>query len=397
MSLAVMACIVAKAESSVAKAESSVAKAKSLNFSGSPALRLPRQVLLLLACSLLLLLSQPSPASQVSDLYQVTVPVSGQGSNDRSRATSRAMSEVLVKVTGQRQTLSDPAIKSALQKATSYLQGYSYRRDEVDGQRQLMLVTRFDDKAITRLLRDNGLGIWGGNRSTTLMWLAVDEAGRRQIQSSGRSTRLSENIDQVFNQRALPLIFPVMDFEDNLAISAVDVWGLFSSKLTEASTRYGSESILGGRLSVSETDKGERYNGRLVLLFRNQRFDASIEDLSAKGVALAMADLVGNTLSRHYAVTAGNGDNPILRIDGTGTTRAYAGAIAYVEGLTAVRKVMVKRVSGDQLELELTIDGTVEQLSDSIALGRRLQKVESDGQPVAGSGEGYLHYRWRGR
>ncbi|UYM16837.1 DUF2066 domain-containing protein [Endozoicomonas euniceicola] len=388
MSLAVMACC-------VAKAKSNVAKAKSLKFSEKTTLWLPRQGLLLLACSLLFLLPQLSMASQVNDLYQVEVPVSGQDSDDRRQATFRAMSEVLVRVTGQRQTLSNPAVKRALQKATNYLQGYSYHRDEVDGQRQLMLVTQFNDKAITRLLRDNGLGIWGENRSTTLMWLAVDDGGRRQIQSSGKSTELSENIGQVFDHRALPLIFPVMDFDDNLTISAVDVWGLFSSKLTEASVRYGSESILGGRLSVSKTEKGERYNGRLVLLFRNQRYDASIEALSARGVALAMADLVGNTLSRHYAVTAGSSENPIMRIDGTGTTKAYAGAIAYVEGLTAVRNVMVKRVSGDQLELELTIDGTVAQLSDSIALERQLQKVEPNRQPVGG--ESYLHYRWRGR
>ena len=229
------------------------------------------------------------------------------------------------------------------------------------------------------------------------MWLAIDEGGRRQIQSSSRSTALTENMEQAFDHRALPLIFPVMDFEDNLVISAVDVWGLFSSKLMEASVRYGSESVLGGRLSVRKTEKGERYNGRLVLLFRNQRFDANIEDLSARGVALAMADLVGNTLSRHYAVTSGSSENPILRIDGAGTTKAYAGAIAYVEGLTAVRDVMVKRVIGDQLELELTIDGTVDQLSDSIALERRLQRIESDVQPVTGSGQSYLHYRWRGR
>ena len=372
---------------------------KGLKFSGSPVLKVSRQTWTLMACLLLsaMLMPVPSQASRISDLYQVEVPVDGQGSSDRSRATSKAMSEVLVKVTGQRQTLSNPAVKSALRKATSYLQGYSYRRDEVDGQRQLMLVTRFDDKAITRLLRDNGLGIWGGNRSTTLMWLAIDEGRHRQIQSSGRPSPLSESIDQVFEQRALPMIFPVMDFDDNRAISAVDVWGLFSSKLTEASSRYGSESILGGRLSVTRTDKGERYNGRLMLLFRHQRFDASIDDLSAKGVALAMADLVGNTLSRHYAVTAGSSENPVLRIDGTGTTGAYASAIAYVEGLTAVRKVMVKRVLGDQLELELTIDGTVDQLSDSIALERRLQRVESDVQLVTDSGESYLHYRWRGR
>ena len=351
---------------------------------------------LLLAC--LMLLSPMVTAAKVSDLYQVDVPVNGQERTERDQAVSRAMSEVLVRVTGQRKALAHPAIKAELKRATNYLQGYSYSREEKGGQKQLLLMTSFDEQAITRLLREKGLAIWGGNRPTTLIWLAIQDGTRREIQGSGSNTALQGKINKVLDQRALPVIFPVMDFEDNLAISAVDVWGLFSSKLSSASSRYGSESVLGGRLAVKDTAAGRRYNGRLVLLFRNQRFDANIENLSAGGVALAMADLVGTTLSGHYAVTSGDGSAKlVLVISDISDTRAYAGAIAYVEGLTAVREATVRKVAGNQLELELTIDGTVDQLSDSIALERRLQQVASDIKPVSGSGQRYLHYRWQGR
>lgn len=356
----------------------------------------PGGLVLLLTC--LLLLSPLASATQVRDLYQVEVPVSGQGKDERDKAVSRAMSEVLVRVTGQRKTLSHPEIKTGLQRATSFLQGYSYRREEVDGQRQLILLVGFNERAITLLLRENGIGIWGENRSTTLMWLAVQQGKDREIQGSGTNSELRREIDSVFGHRALPVIFPVMDFEDNLVISAVDVWGLFSSKLTQASVRYGSESVLGGRLAMSETAKGKRYNGRLVLLFRHQRFEANIDGLSAEGVALALADLVGTTLSGHYAVTFGSGsEKPVLVVEDIDDTKAYAGVIAYVESLTAVRNVTVRKVSGSKLELELTIDGTVGQLSDSIALERRLRRVSADVKPASGTGQDYLHFRWSGR
>ena len=351
-------------------------------------------LVLLLAC--LLLLSSVVFATQVRDLYQVEVSVSGQGKTERDKAASRAMSEVLIRVTGQRKTLSHPAIKTELKRATSFLQGYSYRREEVDGKRQLILMTSFDEQAIIRLLRANGLGVWGDNRSTTLMWLAVQQGSRREIQGSGTHSELQRQINRVFEQRALPVIFPMMDFEDNLLVSAVDIWGLFSSKLTEASARYGSESVLGGRMTMTGTVKGKRYNGRLMLLFRNQRFDANIDDLSAEGVALALADLVGTTLSGHYAVTSGSSEKPVLVIDNVADTKAYAGVIAYVERLTAVRDVAVRKVAGSTLELELNIDGTVEQLSDSIALERRLQRENSNVQPVSGSDQDYLYYGWQG-
>ena len=350
--------------------------------------------LVVLKFCLLALWAQTAPAAQVSSLYRVGVPVSSQAEVERQQAMNRGMAEVLVKVTGQRQVLSEPAVKAALRKATTYVRGFGYKREDTEKGRQLLLDVSFDETAVTRLLRENGLGIWGENRPATLAWLAVEKEGRRSILRSGINSGVQQEMNKVFEHRALPLIFPLMDFEDEMSVSPVDIWGLFSDKLRNASQRYGSESVLGGRLTVSTGDNGDRYNGRLMLIFRNQRYDAEVTDLGPEGLSQAMADLVGNTLSRHYGVTSGiQNENPVMSVDGVLSTRDYARVVSYLEGLTAVRNVSVRKLSGTRIELELFIDGTVSQLVDSIALERKLVKASGESYLPAG----LLSYHWRGR
>ena len=333
------------------------------------------------------LLSFQLSAAQMPELYRVGVPVSSQGGEVRDQAMKRALSEVLVKVTGQRSTLSNPGVKQSLKKASALVQSFGYERRDTDTGQQLFLQVRFDEAAVNRLLRDNGLGIWDSNRPDTIVWLAIEKQGNRQILREVAGSPLVSDLKRVMAARSLPLTFPLMDFEDSTTISDVDVWGLFSDKLSQASVRYGSEAVLAGRLS----EAGGRFNGRIVLLFRNQRFDATVTDLSAEGLALAIADLTGNTLSRHYAVLSGGSSvNPVLEVDGIASTRDYAGVVNYLKGLTAVRDVTAIKVSGNKIELELVIDGTLSQLSDAIALGRNLRATGEDEINQT------LKYRWLG-
>ncbi|WP_257274952.1 DUF2066 domain-containing protein [Endozoicomonas sp. SESOKO4] len=327
-------------------------------------------------------------AAQMSGLYRVGIPVSSQGSEEREAGIKRALSEVLVKVTGQRSTLNNKGVVQSLRNASALVQSFSYERlDTVSGE-QLLLQVSFDEAAVNRLLRQNGLGIWGSSRPDTIVWLAIERQGERQILKEVPDSPLVSDLERVMAARSLPLTIPLMDFEDSATISDVDVWGLFSGKLVQASARYGSEAILGGgRLSEIRG----RYNGRMVLIFRNQQFDATVTDLSAEGLALAIADLIGNSLSRHYAVLSGGSSvNPMLEVEGIASTQDYAGLIKYLKGLTAVRDVMAVKVGGNKIQLELLIDGTLSQLSDAIALGRKMRAMGAD------EANKTLKYRWLG-
>ena len=341
--------------------------------------------------SLLLLMGLSSSvlAAKVANLYKQEIPINSQGEQERQDAMGQALTNVLIKVTGQRDALNLPAVQAAMRNPAPYVQSYSYHRDEQDKQRRQFLQVNLDRTAVNRLLRESDVAIWGTNRPTTLMWLAVEDKGERQILSS--SSELPKVMEGHFETRGIPVIPPLLDFEDSLNVSAVDVWGLFTDRLESASRRYGAEAILAGRLLKN----GERYTGRLTLLFRGERYQANVNDMVAAGVAGMASDLVAKNLARHYAVTAGEiSDKPMLVIENVNTVEDYAALTDYLDKLTAVRKVSVHKISGSVIELELSIDGSVAQLSDALALGRALKTMPIPIDTAEPERQRRLYYRW---
>ena len=331
-------------------------------------------------------------AQQVPGLYKAEVPIESQSGSMEKEAMGQALEDVLVKVTGETRSLANSALKKAVSQPDQYVKGYSYRRDNINA-RQLYLQVTFVTEAVNRLLREAGLAIWGGNRPTTLLLLAIDQGRGRTIQRDNSSNPLVHRLEQRFNARSLPLVFPLMDFEDSQTFSPVDVWGFFTDKLTPASDRYGAGAILAGRLS----ENNGIYNGRLALVFRGQRQEESeVTGLTVDQLSLVAADLVGSTLSSHYAVASlDSQESTRLLIEQVKSAKAYSDLLSYLEKLTAVRSVKVRRVAGTTIELELSIDGHSGQLADTIALGRRLQRLKNaKAEPLAGTAQGELHYRW---
>ena len=321
-------------------------------------------------------------AAMVKDLYSQDIPVAGQGFQERAQAMTQAFSQVLVKVTGQPEVLDNKVVREALAKPKTYIRKFGFHTDETATQRQQYFEVTFDEQSVKRLLRRAGVAIWGQNRPSTLVWLAIEKAGKRGIISA--SANLPGVFYQHFGARGLPVLFPLMDFEDEASISAVDIWGGFSSKLQEASRRYGTQSILSGRLSA----QNDHYTGRLNLIFRGVSQSVAINNLDASGVARLASDLVGKTLSAHYAIDASDASAKTrLVVENITNAQRYAELNKYLQRVTAIRDLQVHKVSGSNIELELIIDGSESQLADALALDRSLQ-------PVAGSTAVKMIYRW---
>ena len=339
-------------------------------------------ILFIILLLVMVCFSKQASSIQVSSLYEVAVPVTSQMNDERNTAITKAFLKVLVKVTGQH----NPKIQEILKKASDYVQSFSYENHIFIEKTQLFLKIRFDESAINRLLRENNLGIWSANRSDTIIWLVIEEMDMRSIQNKTSSSEFIIHLKEIMVERSLPLTFPIMDFEDNLTISTIDICEFFKEKLIKASIRYGSDAILAGCLSVNNS----QYNGRVVLLFNNQHFDIIIVDFSAQQLAVVIADLIGNTLSEHYAVYSGYSGsmNPVVEVSNVNTLQDYAGVINYLYELTAIQDVIVTKINGTSLKLELVIDGTLNQLLDAIVLGCQFQPV------IQNKFDKILQYQW---
>ena len=346
--------------------------------------------------------SGPAGAIEVPLLYQGVVPVASRDSErERQRAFVDALRQVLLKVTGDSDIYAQPQIRRALANADDYVDTWSYRSvtavttaEAPAAAQGIELSVTFFEPEVLSLLDSAGIPLWPRNRPYTLVWLVVqEELGDRRI--VGSSSRDHQDILALLEggagRRGLPVLLPILDFEDLRAVSANDVWEMDTDKLLAASARYQSESVLVVRLF--KTVAGEVL-GKSNYLFRNQVFELESYEESAQTFMENSIALAADELSAYYAVLLSGTDSSMevnLTVSGVESAEDYAGLMNYVRQLTDVNSQRIVRVKGQTIELKLVTGGQLRQLVETIALNRNLQPA---GELVRDDNQVYMSYRW---
>ena len=380
-----------------------------------------------------LLLFSNAHGLPVAGIYSERVPVANESDAERSQAFKNALRIVLVRATGEQRYLSHPAVLEALENAQSYVEAIRYFSETVvpasssrengpqqalpeatvqpsvvensDGlmldpvqQRQVPPTTieqrfievEFSSVLIERMLADAQMPLWDSNRPSVLIWMALqDESGNRSLMTSDINNDIVDHIKGFADARGLPVLFPVLDFEDRRNLSEDLVWRLDEQAIRTVSLRYGADSILTGRLHFTSS-------GELVGLWQFQfqgdteTFDGFSTDL--EGYLNAPLERITARLAQYFAILpdADLSASVILRVDGISDLQDYSALMAYVGGLGLVDSVATSQVAAEQLDLRLGLVGDPQQLYELIALDRDLLPIESS---MAVS-SGFLHYRW---
>lgn len=199
---------------------------------------------------LLSLTALHATASSTININTGKVAVDDRGSRTQRAATREALSQLLVKLTGQGDISSYQALQAISDDANRYLRAYRYT--EENG--QLYFVAEFERQQIESVLIRERLPIWGNRRPDALLWLAVeDENGERRIVDDGQLNDFSVTARLQAEARGVPLTLPLMDLDDALRINAYDVWGLFPRQLNQAAARYNVDFVLGARIYRNRT------------------------------------------------------------------------------------------------------------------------------------------------
>lgn len=362
---------------------------------------------------------------QVTDLYVHQVAVSNESDSERSRAFGEALSAVIIKVTGERRWLLHPTIERALDNAQDYVEAISYiseaielvqeasaapqqNRDsrntqnnaggalvntpnllqEVSEQRYINV--NFAAELIDQLLTDADIPVWDSNRPSVLVWMALQtEFGERRLLTTDNQPEIIRYMQDFALERGLPIIFPVLDFEDRQSLNEDQLWNLEESAIELASIRYGADSILSGRLHFTA---GGELVGLWKFIFQDEAdvFDGFDQDL--QGYLYEPLDRVTNKLSSYFAIVPEESTEQFvrLRIEGINNLTAYSALLSYVSNLGLVQSVAAVELDGERLELELGLVGDVVQLYELIALDRDLLPIESS----LSRSDSLLHYRW---
>ena len=362
---------------------------------------------------------------QVTDLYVHQVAVSNESDSERSRAFGEALSAVIIKVTGERRWLLHPTIERALDNAQDYVEAISYiseaielvqeasaapqqNRDsrntqdnaggalvntpnllqEVSEQRYINV--NFAAELIDQLLTDADIPVWDSNRPSVLVWMALQtESGERRLLTADNQPEIIRYMQDFALERGLPIIFPVLDFEDRQSLNEDQLWNLEESVIELASIRYGADSILSGRLHFTA---GGELVGLWKFIFQDEAdvFDGFDQDL--QGYLYEPLDRVTNKLSSYFAIVPEEFTEQFVRltIEGINNLTAYSALLSYVSNLGLVQSVAAAELDGERLELELGLVGDVVQLYELIALDRDLLPIESS----FARSDSLLHYRW---
>jgi uncharacterized protein len=325
---------------------------------------------------LLATVASVSQAAEVQNMYEVQVPVTDQNQETRQAAFALGFAEVLVRVSGS-STL--PAIN--MTQASSYVQQYRYVPVEkpeiavpVKAGEPVMthnVWLRFDEAAIKKLLRSNGLSVWGSQRPDVLVWLAVRDGPSRYILGRNDVSPIRDAVAAQGVRRGIPLIWPLYDDKESKKVAFTDVWGGFFEQVSQASQRYNATAILIGRMDWQKK-AGWQIDWSLLQDGKQlnwQQRSTELPVLMAGGI-----NPVADLLAARFAVI----ENPTgvasltLQVNGVTGAEAYTQVEQYLRSLALVRQVFATNISPGQVQFRLDINGGEADLRRIIALERTL-------------------------
>ncbi|MBU2704718.1 DUF2066 domain-containing protein [Zooshikella marina] len=405
-----------------------------------------RQLTFILTSFLLLISLVATTASAASDLYQAKVLVRSTAEQDEGMR--EGLIRVLQKVSGQEGIADIPGIAEAINTPDMYIVQFGFEStDETtlssDGVEvsAKQMVMQFDKKAIERLLKDHSISVWQPTeRPNTLVWLIQSASGERtQLGESDRQHPLLQALTKEAKQKAMPLMWPLLDLEDAAALDEVDMWGLYADTIRTASQRYNPGAILAARVYA----EGEQtYSGRWLLLAEQTQKSKSFsklsaDELAAMGVKLAASfytsniqdtadgsDAIdnveqpkANTTDVGQIPAATNSDDgsatdnsvastttlPVpmatshdvrLAVDGVEGIDAFADINQLLKNLTEVKAVHLVKVSGAMVvfDIDLKDNRTKEKLVARLNRESKLSIL-----PQQAGGDRFVQYQWVGQ
>ncbi|MDH5259135.1 MAG: DUF2066 domain-containing protein, partial [Gammaproteobacteria bacterium] len=225
-------------------------------------------------------------ADIVGHLYEVEVPVEGQGREERTYVAREALKEILVRISGRNEAAALADDELLVPRPTRFMQQFRYRKfnsneiipeNPVDGAKPYTqkLWLRFTEKAVAKFLREQGLPVWGKTRPATLVWLVVDDQKQRILVGNSTQHISRTHIEQEATKKGLPFRLPLLDLADQSKVQVTDVWGNFEDTILDASKRYQTEAVLVGRIYLSFA---KIWNTRWSLYSDGQRYDWEVSN-----------------------------------------------------------------------------------------------------------------------
>jgi hypothetical protein len=319
-------------------------------------------------------------------LYATEVQVNSQGEAERNAAFSRALADVLAKLSGDRGAAARPGVGRELRRAKDYVDGYDYRQDEgvsASGapSYSTTLVVRFRQDDVDGLAAALGLPVWPEPRPKPVLWLAIDDGSGPRLVALAQNG-VARSVLQRAKQRGYSLGLPSGSAAEQAAVGAI--WRGDTGAIARLSSRYSPPMQLVGKLYRSEggwkADWTFVDHGRVLSNWSTSEGDA-------RRAMAGGADGAADALVKRYAKVVSVGAAGRYRVTFVGIDDGadYVRLSALLQGMSVVRGFTPLRETPDGLEVEIDLlsglPGFRRMADDAV-----LQEVGSPGgEPQAGA------------
>ena len=307
-------------------------------------------------------------------LYSDTVTVADQTNQVRNAAFATALSDVLIKTSGNLTIATNPNIASALKQAPQWVQSYHYSSQN----NQLQLVVQFDPEQINQLLTNNKQALWEGARPQTLVWLGVINQGKTQLLGTDSTSPLPTAIINDGARNGLPLVFPLIDLQDLSTISFDNLVHYQPDVVRKASARYTHDNVLLVAITTPAT-KTDTWQANWTLLQKGAKTDwqttATDENsLITEGMQQFSEHIFAQQASQPTVAVADN--VAIITVYGIKSINDYSAVNDYLQQLNLIQSLTVATMAADHVIFNVTLNGTAQALNNAVTAGHLLTPAE---------------------
>ncbi len=295
----------------------------------------------------------------VTDLLAATVPVADQSDTERERGFRAGLSQVVVKLTGQRAVLVDPGVAQLVATAPQLVERYNYVQTPVSVQAPvsapspevpdaagLLLHVSYSAPAVDAALRGLRLPLWPAQRPQLLLLASGRDAD---------SAAAIEVARRVLAERGVPVVEPLWDLADRRAIGATDA-NFDTARIEALAHRYGVRHWLAlDPVTGTGTDV---IRGRWRLGGAGAPISATpTADSLAHWVEASVGDAVDRLAASLAYLPQSGAASQTLAIEDVHSYDAYRAVLETLKAMEFVRGVEVTAMAAGRLNLELQLDG----------------------------------------
>jgi hypothetical protein len=338
----------------------------------------------LFALGLLLQPAQPVRAAvEITQLYQARVAVASQATQERTRALQQALSQTLLRISGDDQLLLHPLVLQALRNVPEYLMQYGYQQLPD----QLQLWVQFDQDKINQLIQSAESGIWSNLRPELLVWLVrEDERLQRQLLGSDEASELVMQLRTTAQQRGLPLKLPLLDLNDSMAISPIDVWGRFDDALSFASARYPHDGVIVARIYQADPILNAGYwVADWTLQLGDIRWRGEVTSVDQQQLGALLVAQVSRELAQRYRISSSATElnQWQMTVHDLSSLPQVIGAEQLLASLPSVDQVQLIGFGNTTAVFLMSLQADPNSIVQALDLSRQLRPLPEPG-----------HYRW---